>query len=383
MDRRQFIAKLAVLGIVPAALVEEADAANLHELTDVSSLDDLATRINANKYPSIAAYARAQAAATQSEEFDIQRLLADVDMLKRSVSPPPDGGVEPGGGSSGPPPSGAALFDGRAILMTSLKGSTLPAGTGSNASQSPAIFGEHPGTSSGLYFMQRNGVDDVQLVNDATWSKVYRFGIGQGSTNPFLTLYSDGRASGELTSERAITPGQVDWYADAYKIASPWRMPTSSPFCVMSQYGYPTITSPPLSVCFDNGGLGIDRHVGVFSGGNIQYVIKPRFYTLASLLDKWLELVIGVEWQFDTAGTIQVYGRIQGQTNPTLMYSDTTHPTNQYQSGSAFKTTVNDKHGLYLGRWAVGAIQENVVYHRGFVRWATQADAFASMGWQQ
>lgn len=380
MDRRHFIAKLAAFGIVPAALIEEADAAGLHGLTDVSSLDDLAARINTNKYPTIAAYAKAQAVATQSEELDIQQLLADVDMLKRSVSPPPDGGVDPGGGTSGPPPTGTPLFDGRAIRMTSLTGSTLPAGTGSNASQDPQIFGENPGTPSGLYFMRRNNIDDAEVVADTTWTKVYRFGIGQGSTNPYLTLYTDGRASAELTRARPVTAGQVDWYADAYKIVSPYHMPTSGPFNVMSQYGYPSIYSPPLSVNFDNNGLGIDRHVGLYSGGNIQYALKPRFYTLAQVLDKWLEIVVGVQWQFDTAGWIYVYGRIEGEAGPTLKYSDLTHPTNQY-TGSSFPTSVNDKHGLYMGRFAVGAIQENVVYHRGFVRWATQADAFASMGW--
>lgn len=98
MDRRHFVAKLVALGIAPAALIEEAEAARLASLTDVQLLDELANQINSNKYPTIAAYARAQAAATQSEELDIQQLLADVEMLKRSVSPPPSGGVGPGGG---------------------------------------------------------------------------------------------------------------------------------------------------------------------------------------------------------------------------------------------------------------------------------------------
>jgi hypothetical protein len=64
-------------------------------MTDVSNLDDLANKIASGKYPNIAQYAKAQAAATQSQEIEIRKLREDVEMLKRSVSPPPDGGVGP------------------------------------------------------------------------------------------------------------------------------------------------------------------------------------------------------------------------------------------------------------------------------------------------
>jgi len=163
---------------------------------------------------------------------------------------------------------------------------------------------------------------------------------------------------------------------------TPWNMPPNSPFCLTTQYGYPSILYTPLSFCLDNNGLGVDRNVGAVSGGSVQYTVKPRFLTLSSVANKWLEIIIGVKWQFNVPGEIYVYTRCtdNGETTFTLRYSDTTLPTNQYASGSSFKTNVNDKMGLYLGRWPVGSIVNNTVYHRGFTRWDNQADAVASMG---
>lgn len=66
-------------------------------MTDVSNLDDLAAKIASGKYPNIAAYANAQAAATQSQELDIQALKEAVDVLRGSgpprVDPPVVGSI--------------------------------------------------------------------------------------------------------------------------------------------------------------------------------------------------------------------------------------------------------------------------------------------------
>lgn len=51
-------------------------------MTDVSNLDDLAAKIASGRFPNIARYARAQAAASQSQEDELRKLREDVDMLK-------------------------------------------------------------------------------------------------------------------------------------------------------------------------------------------------------------------------------------------------------------------------------------------------------------
>lgn len=298
------------------------------------------------------------------------------------VTPPPP-----------PPPNvGTPIFDGRAINMNSITCSTLrlnqPGWSGSsNSSQDPIIWGDPPFTiaKQGVYAMQRNGVGDITLQSDPVFGKVYLFSVGQGSTNPYLDLNSDGRASAELTRSRPIAMGQTDWYSNVFKIVSPYNMPTSSPFNVICQYGYPALTSPPLSICFDNGGLGIDRHVGtVQTVGSTtgMYIEKPRFWSMSTIVGKWVEMVIGVKWAVDNTGTIVVYARVKelNETTFSQKFSHTNTPTFQQLSGSSIKTTANDKMGLYFGRFPVGSIKNNAVYHRGFVRWDNQADAINSMG---
>ncbi len=51
-------------------------------MTDVSTLDDLAAAVASGKYPNVAAYAAAQARATQSQELELRRLAAEVAALK-------------------------------------------------------------------------------------------------------------------------------------------------------------------------------------------------------------------------------------------------------------------------------------------------------------
>jgi len=274
------------------------------------------------------------------------------------------------------------LFDGHATLMSSLTGSTIkisdPGWTGSSdATQTPIIWGDPPFTSAkqGTYFM----TDSITLQPDATYGTIYECEIGPGDTNPYFDQPT--KPNGELTVSRPISMGQYDWYAEAFKIVSPYTM-LSGGFNVIEQYGYPSLFSPPLSISFDSNGLGIDRHVGVIAtgGGSITYVIKPRFFTVASVLDKWVEYVVGVKWAVDTNGEIYVYSRIKanGETVFSLQYVDFNHPTFQREEGEPVVSRVNDKMGLYFGTDA--APPTNTVLHRGFTRWDNQSDAIASMG---
>ncbi len=54
-------------------------------MTDVSTLDDLAAKIASGRYPNIAAYARAQAVATQSQELEIKKLTVEITELKKVI----------------------------------------------------------------------------------------------------------------------------------------------------------------------------------------------------------------------------------------------------------------------------------------------------------
>ena len=278
--------------------------------------------------------------------------------------------------------SATPLFDGHATLMNSLAGSTVKVGdpgwTGSSdATQSPILWGDPPfnDQNQGLYFM----TNSITLQPDATYGTVYKYEIGPGDTNPYFDQPT--KPNGELTVSRPISMGQYDWYAEAFKIVSPYTM-LSGGFNVVCQYGYPALFSPPLSISFDSNGLGIDRHVGIVpvGGGSVTYTLKPRFYTVASVLDKWVEMVIGVKWAVDTNGEIYVYSRIKanGETVFSLQYVDFDHPTNQRTDGEPVLTIMNDKQSLYFGTDA--APPTNTLLHRGFTRWDNQADAIASMG---
>jgi len=291
--------------------------------------------------------------------------------VNNAVVPPPP-----------PPPGNTPLFDGQAARMNSITGSTKKQGDAawdgnSNASQDPHIWGyTATDIASGVYFMTDSG----QIVPDPTYGKILRCNIGPGDTNPYFNQPT--KPNGELTIQRPIAMGQVDWYANAIKIVSPYTL-ISGGFNVICQYGYPSLASPPLSISFDGNGFGIDRHVGVLqaagdlTGATIE---KPRFYTMANILDKWVELVIGVKWAMDNTGFVQVFGRVKANGDSTLIkkFEHLNTVTFQQIQGQSIKTSVNDKMGLYFGTQSNPPT--NTVLHRGFTRWDNEADAMASMG---
>ncbi len=76
-------------------------------MTDVSNLDNLAAKIASGRFPNVAAYARAQAIATQAQELAIRKMAEEVEVLKTKA----------GGGTGGvppvsPPPTQVAKFFG-------------------------------------------------------------------------------------------------------------------------------------------------------------------------------------------------------------------------------------------------------------------------------
>lgn len=316
---------------------------------------------------------RVRVTATNSSGSVSAQSAATNVIISASAPPPPP---------PPPPPVGTPLFDGQATRMNSITGSSVKVGdsgwTGnSTASQDPHIWGySATDIASGVYFMTDSG----SIVSDPTYGKVLRCNIGPGDTNPYFDQPT--KPNGELTIARPITMGQVDWYSEAFKIVSPYTA-VSGGFNVICQYGYPSLASPPLSISFEGTSLGIDRHVGVLqaagdlTGATIE---KPRFYTISNILNKWVEMVIGVKWTMDNTGWIEVWGRVKGnnETTFTLMFSHYNTVTFQQIQGQSIKTTVNDKMGLYFG--TSSSPPTNTVLHRGFVRWNNKTDAINSMG---
>ncbi len=289
--------------------------------------------------------------------------------VNNAVVPPPP-----------PPPVGTPLFDGQATRMTSITGSTIKVGDAgwagsSNASQDPWIWGVRAGDiASGVYCM----TDSCRVIADPKYGKVFRFNIGPGDTNPYFDQPT--KPNGELTIERPLAQDQVDWYAESFKIIAPYAVMS---FNVICQYGYPSLASPPLSISFDSRGLGIDRHVGILiAQGDLSgpgtIIDKPRFWQVADVLDKWVEMVIGVKWNVTATGWIEVWARVQGEATFTQKYVKTNTPTWQQVQGQSIKTKGNDKMGLYFG--TSSSPPTNTVLHRGFTRWGNKDDAIASMG---
>jgi hypothetical protein len=279
-----------------------------------------------------------------------------------------------------PPPITDALFDGRATRMTSLTGSTVKISDsnwsgGSNPSQSPVIWGEDPSDpGSGLYFM----TDSIKLISDPKYGKVYLCEIGPGDTNPYYDQPT--KPNGELTKLRSLSMGQIDWYSEAFKIISPY---TVMGFNVICQYGYPSLASPPLSISFDSSGVGIDRHVGILIAksnltGPGTFIEKPRFWSVSTVLDKWIEMLIGVKWNVDSTGWVVVYARIPelGETQFTKKFEHYNTPTWQQIQGESLKSSGNDKMGLYFGTSSTPPT--NRVAHRGIMRFNNETSARAS-----
>lgn len=272
-----------------------------------------------------------------------------------------------------PPPVSDALFDGRAIRMNSISGSTVKIGDaawqgGSNPSQDPDVWEE-------LQFM----TDSIKLVSDARYGKVYLCEIGPGDTNPYFNQPT--KPNGEITFSRPLAQGQVDWYTDVFMIVSPY---TVMGFNVIDQFGYPSLASPPLSISFDSHGVGIDRHVGILIAksdlsGPGTFIEKPRFWPVATVLDKWVEMLIGVKWNVNSTGWIVVYARVRdlGETQLTKKFEHLNTPTWQQVQGDSIKTSGNDKMGLYFG--TSSSPPTNRVKHRGFMRFADEASARASL----
>ena len=268
------------------------------------------------------------------------------------------------------------LFDGRATNMTSLSSYESTPGTLSTLEQS-----QSPQLWDGLLFLN----NDIQLASDSRYGKVYSIRTGLDSHNPYYTP-TDGRSS-ELSRRRPMVLGSWDWYANAYKVKSGWTQPS---WADLYQFGYPTLSSPPLSInidrpydglprfqLFQNAGLLKNNGSGFYAGtqmGDTNIVPVP--------FDTWVEIIVGVKWETNSTGELRAYYRIPSKgTGWVLAVSKSGIPTEQYgttPSGSVNSTftdssgkplNVLDHGGLYFGYGSMpSSFPTNYVSQSGLVR---------------
>jgi len=269
---------------------------------------------------------------------------------------------------------GTIYFDGRATGMTSLFSTSE-----SNQGQSPSVW-------ACLCFLN----NDIKLVSDSRFGQVYSTTAGPGSQNPWWTPPA-GIASAEVSVRRPIRLGQWDWYANSFKVLSGW---TSADWATVDQMNYATITSPPLEIDFDKGGVGIERSVGYVPsvGGNPEIYDYQRFFPVSGVINKWVDFVIGVKWATDATGSIRVFTRCRecGDTDWVLRYSKDNLVTMQWGAGVMDKNGDDpstgqpiqslDKEGLYYGFTSPPAtLPTDHILEMGLVRASDEATAMAAV----
>jgi len=278
------------------------------------------------------------------------------------------------------PPVTPMVFDGRASKQTFLPAS----GSAYHATPSTPV----PGNDEMWNCIYLNS--DITLVDDPSgrWKKHYAVRLTKNSKNPWGvpplgSWQGPGSISAELTHVRTVAPNQVDWYALSYRPHEDW---VKHGFQIISQLGYPTLSSPPIGVNVARDSIGIDLdggiltqagHPGWWGGTNSQRYRWP----VADTAGSWVDLVIGVEWTLDNTGWVFVQSRCLDHGETWITRLDSTGiPTYQQHpnipASIPWKAQCMDKQGGYVGYDPVPP--DNWVAHvdlRGLSRHVSRADA--------
>jgi hypothetical protein len=279
--------------------------------------------------------------------------------------------------------TGEVFFDGRATKMTEIHSIAI-----GDQRQVPALW-------DCLCFLD----DNITLINNKRFGKVYSITVGPGSHNPW---WNGGPriASAEVTKRRPVRLGQWDWYADSFLVLPGFVPPD---FAAVAQMNYPTITSPPLEIDFDKYGVGISRSVGYVPSvsARAQITDSRRFYKVSDVVGKWVDFVIGVKWATNATGSIRVYTRCAaciGKSHSkasrakrrklVLRYTRDSIVTMQYGAGVMTADGKNadgrdmvtiDHAGLYFGYGGTAAMPTNRLLQSGLVRASDMATAAATL----
>lgn len=230
---------------------------------------------------------------------------------------------------------------------------------------------------------------DIALAEDPRFGTVYSITTGPSSHNPFLAP-SPRDAGSETSVRRPIRLGHWDWYANSYKALPGW---TLTDWGTVTQMNYPSLTSPPLEIDFDRYGVGIERSAGFVPSMGARAPIHDvrRFFSVSSVIGKWVDFVVGVRWATDTTGKIRVFTRCRecGDRHWVRRYAKDRIVTMQWGAGviNANGTSVSsgreastlDKEGLYYGYYRPTSLPTNHILEMGLVRAGSESAAMAAI----
>ena len=254
-----------------------------------------------------------------------------------------------------PSPTGTVYFDGRAKNMISMNSTGI-------AQNNNIVQSQSPQTWDCLCFTN----NDMQIASDSRYGKIYTIRAGYGSHNPYNTGADlNNAASAEVSHRQAMTMGRWDWYSNAYYVKTPF---TQTPWMVFYQYGYPTLSSPPVSFNADDSGTGTPTwdiqmnsglltktSTGFYRGANAdRYTLQPIQF------NSWVEVIMGVKWETNNTGELHVYMRNPSVTSTwTQIVNKVGIATEQYGTTSYGTCsadyhecpTIIDHGGIYFGYW--------------------------------
>jgi hypothetical protein len=281
-------------------------------------------------------------------------------------------------GSPGAANVGRVYFDGRARKMRTLYSTST-----TDQAQLPRVW-------DCLCFTN----NDIQLVDDKQFGRVYVARAAPGSRNPWNTAAPSNDAASQLSTRRASYGlGNTYWYAIAFKLDSTWTQPD---WATLVTFGYPTLSSGPIDidvypmkgvlsyVVYMNSGLLTKN-----AGGFYQGAVFGRAQIAPVVFGKWVEIVLGIRWATDKRGSVDAYYRLAGKRTWTHSVSRRGLPTAQYGTTSygtataaglnpdGSRHTVLDKEGLYFGYYntATTTFPARAVYESGLTRSSTFAAA--------
>ena len=233
------------------------------------------------------------------------------------------------------------------------------------ASQNPVQTESPSGFWDGLLFTY----NDISLVPDAKYGQVYRHVVHPSppSQNPWwwngTTLYAG------LTKYVQVNPGDTQWYWLAVQLEQWSDGGNSDMWSTVFQFGYPSVSSPPMSISPEYGSWCMERHGGL--NGAAEYEVAHLF-PWQPTVGQWVEFLCGVKWTTDATGSwdISTRNEAQGETGFTQRYYKTGITTMQWDSDTPAGPQKNlDKQDLYVGDFApITGAPTNIVRHSGFVR---------------